>query len=487
MDTSEDKKATFDNFGKSFQEKVLQALMHDKNWATQFIEVFQVDDCLGPQYLKVIANSYIDYYKKYKEFPSTDIMLTIMRDKLSSDKDAVLRQQTINFFRTVLDHKDLGDLPWIKEKAYQFCREQNLMKALSQSVDLIPTGKYETVVDVIKRAIAAGTASSPGLDYNNDIEARYSQTYRKCIKTGIPELDDRKILNGGLGAGEIGIVVAPTGVGKSHVLVHLTAQAITQGKNVFYYTMELNERYVGIRVDSHLTGIPSLDCYERKEQIKEFFEANQEQLGKLIIKEYPGRSITVNTLRAHIEKMSLVGVVPDLIVIDYAGIMRSTEKYDLPRMELQFIIQELRSFGKEINIPVWTALQSNKEGAKSEIIDFTNLSEGFGQAFEADFILGLQRLSTQKTTGYGNVFVAKNRAGMDGMQFKIHLDTSTSTLRVLSEDEIEDMTLAIQEGKNEQKAKTMLSFANSLKEVKKKFDLDEVGKRINDPDSDRPE
>lgn len=486
MDTETKSGGAFDHFGKSFQEKVLQALMHDRNWATQFIEVFEVDECLGPAYLKYVANTYIGYYRKYKEFPSTEVMLSMMKEKLASDKDAVIRQQTANFFRLVMENKDLGDLPWIKEKAFVFCRQQNLMKALSKSVDLIQTDKYETVVDIVKKAIAAGTANSTGLDYLNDIDARYSETYRKCIKTGIPELDDKKILNGGLGAGEIGIVVAPTGVGKSHMLVHLTGQALMQGKNVFYYTMELNERYVGIRVDSHLVQIPSLECRDRKDVIKDFFEKNKEKLGNLIIKEYPGRTVTINTLRAHIEKMALNGIIPDMVVVDYAGIMRSTEKYDLPRMELQCVIQELRSFGKELDIPVWTALQSNKEGAKSEIVDTTNMSEGFGQAMEADFILGLQRLSTQKSTGYGNIFIAKNRAGMDGMQFKIHLDTSCSTLRVLTEDELQDMVLAIEEEKTENRSKATEGFMKGIKSLKKKFDIEEVGKRINDPDASEP-
>ena len=51
--------------------------------------------------------------------------------------------------------------------------------------------------------------------------------------------------------------------GKSHVLVHIGAQALKQGKNVLYYSYELNERAIGIRFDSHLLEINSTDCYEQ--------------------------------------------------------------------------------------------------------------------------------------------------------------------------------------------------------------------------------
>ena len=314
-----------------------------------------------------------------------------------------------------------------------------LKKALTESVDIILTDKYETVVDIMKTAIAAGMASSNGHDYMNDIDARYSVTFRHAVKTGIPELDEKKIMGGGLGAGEIGIVCAPSGVGKSHLLTHFGAQALLQGKNVFHYTMELNERYVGIRYDSHLTEINSSDCSDATDLIKQYFEANREHMGRLIIKEFPARSITCNNIKSHIDKMTYKGIRPDLVIIDYAGIIRSTEKYDLPRLEMQFVIQEIRKMAKELDVPVWTALQSNKEGAKADIVDLTNLAESYGQAAEADFVLGLQRMSTQKATGFGTMFIAKNRFGIDGLQFKVHLDTARSKIRVLSDAEVEDI------------------------------------------------
>jgi len=461
----------FGNLGKSFQEKVLQALLTDRNWATQFIEVFNVDEALEPAYLKLVASKYINYYNSYKEFPTHELLFTIIKDDLSSNTDLVLREQCHGFLQKVVKNENGNDLPWVKEKAFTWCRQQMLKKALSDSVDIILTDKYETVIDIMKTAIAAGMASSPGHDYNNDIDARYSVTFRHPISTGIPELDDKKVMAGGLGAGEIGIVVAPSGVGKSHLLTHFGAQALLKGKNVYHYTMELNERYVGIRYDSHLTGINSSDCSEAKDLIKEYFDSHKDQLGRLIIKEYPARSITCNTIKAHIEKMSYKGVKPDLVLIDYAGIIRSTERYELPRLEMQYVIQEIRKMAKELDCPVWTALQSNKDGAKSDIVDLTNMAESYGQAAEADFVLGLQRLSTQKATGLGTLFVAKNRFGIDGLQYKVHVDTARSKMRILSTDEVEGLQVEMDQEREKLQDSTLNSFRDAIKKSKEKFQL----------------
>lgn len=400
-----------------------------------------------------------------------DLLITIIKDDLSNNQDLVIREQCQAFLQKVIRNEDGNDLPWVKEKAFTFCRQQLLKKALSQSVDIILTDKYETVVDIMKNAIAAGVASTAGHDYNNDIEARYSLTFRHAVKTGIPELDEKKIMGGGLGAGEIGIVCAPSGVGKSHLLTHFGAQALLAGKNVYHYTMELNERYVGIRYDSHLTGINSSDCSDAKESIKEYFETNKENLGRLIIKEYPARSITCNTIKAHIEKMSYKGVKPDLILIDYAGIIRSTERYELPRLEMQYVIQEIRKMAKELDVPIWTALQSNKEGAKSDIVDLTNLAESYGQAAEADFVLGLQRMSTQKATGLGTLFIAKNRFGIDGLQFKVHVDTARSKMRILSADEVEGLHNSTESERERLQDDTVNRFKDAIKKSKEKFYL----------------
>lgn len=223
----------------------------------------------------------------------------------------------------------------------------------------------------------------------------------------------------------------------SHLLVNFGASALLAGKNVLHYTFELNERATGIRYDSNLLDIDSIDCFDHKDKIKQFYADNVETLGRLKIKYYPTGEATVSTLRSHIDKLGNEGFKPDMIIVDYAGIMRSTDRKELLRLELKQVFEELRGFANEMDIPLWTAVQSNKDGANKDFIDLTNMAEAYGQAHVADFILGLARKSLAKSTGYGNIFIAKNRAGIDGIQLQIHLDTARSKLRVISESEFQ--------------------------------------------------
>jgi hypothetical protein len=255
----------------------------------------------------------------------------------------------------------------------------------------------------------------------------------------------------------------------THTLIHFGAQALLKGKNVFHYSFELNERVTGIRYDSHLTQIASTDCLDHKAEIKSFFEANP-NLGRLIIKYLPGRSSTVNTLRSHIDKMKTKGCSPDLLIVDYAGIMRSTNKFDLLRMELKEVIQELRDLAEELDIPCWTALQSNKEGSKSDIVDLDNMAESYAQAAIADVVFGLGRKSEEKSTGLGSLFIAKNRAGMDGIKYKVMVDTARSTISILTKEDADALSSQVEEKiKETEQHNNNLAAKNARKLIKTNF------------------
>lgn len=462
----------FSPLGATFQEKVFQAMVVDKEWAKDFIEIFDIEACFDKPSLKLLASTYINHYKKYKDFPSIETLSIAIADQFTRTKaDNPFKQQIVNILAKVSANIDLQDLPWIKEKAFEFCKKQTIAGALNYCIDIIETDQVEKIVDVMRTAVNSATPTAPGHDYNNEVSARYSVITRNPVATLIPQFDDKKILNGGLGSGEVGIFVAPTGVGKTHCLIHVGAAGIKQGKNVFHYSFELNERYNGIRYDSHLTQIPSLDCYDSQKEIQKFLDENKEKLGRLIIKEFPARTIGLSTIRAHLDReCARLKIRPDLLIIDYAGLVRSAERYELPRLEMQLVIQEFRTLGKEYGVPIWTALQSNKEGAKSEIIDTTNMAESYGQAAEADFVFGLQRDNNMRESGYGNGFIAKNRMGVDGIKLKVHLDTARSTLKVLSKEEQENLEKMIEDAKDtiieEKKASAFRTLKNKIKSLK---------------------
>ena len=418
----------FSKYGKNFQEKIFQAFITDTNWAAQMIEVM-TPEYFEPKYLGYLADNYFKYYQKYKCSPTLHLLITIVRDDLREGNDIILRDQIVEFLHRIKVNPDIGDLEFVKEKSLDFCRKQALKDALEQSVELISTERYDSVVTVMKEALSKGTPSSVGHNFFEDYESRFAKINRSTCPTGLKQIDKKDILNGGLGKGEIGVITAPTGVGKSHFLVHVGCAALKAGKNVIHYTFELSETAVGRRYDSNLCDIPSNDVIDRKEEVIEKYENGE--YGRLIIKEYPTGSATVMTIRNHIEKLLLKSFVPHLIIIDYADIMRSSRKYDSLRHELKLIYEELRNLAMDMNFPIWTASQANREAADKAVVGLDNMSEAYGKAMVADVVLSLSRKPMEKSSGLGRLFVAKNRAGRDGILFPVFMDTSKSILSII--------------------------------------------------------
>ena len=425
--------AYFSCYGKHFQEKIFQALLTDHRWGAQMVEVM-TPSFFELRYLSYLTEKYFLYFTKYRSFPTPQLLVSIVRENLADDNDLILKEQVVEFLHRLRSNPDMGDQQYIKDKSLDFCKRQAFKEALEKSVELIATDKFESVVTLMKEAVSVGMASSTGHDFFEDMEARFIQSNRLVCPTGIPRLDSHDILRGGLGRGEIGVVTANTGVGKSHWLVCLGANAMRCGKNVIHYTFELSEEAVGIRYDSNLCNIPSNEICKRKDEVIKSYENHE--LGRLIIKEYPTGTASVITIRNHLDKLLLKNFKPHLIIVDYADIMRSTRSYDSLRHELKLVYEELRNLAMELNVPVWTASQANRDSVNSDIVGLENMSEAYGKAMVADVVISLSRKPAEKATGGGRLYVAKNRAGRDGLIFPINIDTARSTIEILDENHL---------------------------------------------------
>jgi len=428
----------FSQYGKAFQEKIFQGLITDIDWAKQMSEVMK-PHFFDLKYIQYLTDRYFAYFEKYSCFPTMQLLVTIIRDELTGvGADGLLREQIVDFLRRVRANPHPGDLKYVKERTLDFCKRQAFKEALEKAVDLVTDDKFESVIDLMKQAVSVGMPHSVGHDFFEDMEARFQEVVRITSPTGLASLDSKEVLDGGLGRKELGVVVAPTGVGKSHWLVAMGAEAMRRGKNVVHYTFELSETAVGKRYDANLVGINSNSIRENREKIKEFYEKNTD-LGRLIIKEYPTRSCSVNMMRNHIEKLKLRGFIPSMIVIDYADIMKSSKSYESIRHELMLVYEELRQLSQDFNLPIWTASQSNRAGSGADVVGLENMSEAYGKAMVADCVITLARKPEEKASGFARLFVAKNRAGRDGLIFPIKIDTSMSTFTALTEEEAQEM------------------------------------------------
>jgi len=420
MTTSE---ASFGRYGKSFQEGLVQLIYEDRSFADQITEV------LDPQfielnYLRIFLQKIMDYRDRYGRHPSIHAIATILKTELET-QDEVIQKQVREYFLRIHNH-ELSDVEYIKETSIDFCRKQNLKEAMLKSVGLLQNCSFDEISTVINEALKLGSETNFGYDYMADFETRFVPRYRVPCTTGWPEID--KLCGGGLGKSELGVVIAPTGAGKSMALVHLGTQAIKEGKTVIHYTLELQDRIIATRYDSCITGYPLSDIINFKEEV---YDEIKDLDGTLVIKEYPTKSASTNTIKTHLSKLIKRGITPGMVIVDYADLLKPVVVRKEKRSELESIYEEIRAISTEFQCPVWTASQTNRSGLNAEVITMEQISEAFNKCFVADFIFSISRTIQDKQNNQGKLFIAKNRNGPDGMVYNIFMDTSNVNIKIM--------------------------------------------------------
>jgi len=417
--------ASFSKYGKKFQENLVQLILDDRPFADQIFEVLDTK-FLELKYLQSFVGLILNYREKYKTHPPRDTMLTILRAEID-DEDELIQKQLRDYFTRICLSEDLPQgVEHIKEVSLDFCKKQKLKEAMIKSVKLIQSSSYEEISKIINDALKLGIDNDLGYDYLKDFEERFMIKSRNPVSTGWSLLDN--LIRGGLGQGELGVVIAPTGAGKSMALVHIGAQAVMEGLTVVHYTLELQETVVATRYDSCITGINLDDLYNRKDDVLERIKNLD---GKLIVKEYPTKSASIQTLRNHLEKLKRRGENIDMIIVDYGDLLRPIRYLKERRNELESIYEELRGMAQVFKCPIWTASQTNRSGLNAEVITMESISEAFNKCFVADFIFTISRTIEDKNNNEGRVYIAKNRNGPDGLVFPLYMNTKNVALKIL--------------------------------------------------------
>ena len=391
-------------FGPEFQAKCLASLVSDK----PFLE--RIADILSPDHWDVDAHKWIvetviSYFIQYKDIPT----LSVFKVRVDSIENEILKKSIFDNLKIIYSHIKDTDLVFVEEQFLEFCKNQKLKTAIMQSVDYLKQGEYEQIKHVVDEALKAGMERNLGHDYFEDIDKRMSEMARSTVKTSWAPIDS--VLDGGLAKGELGFIVAPAGSGKSWMLSRLGAEAMKQGKNVIHFTMELNENYTGLRYDACFSGIAFQDIRKNVDAVRKKIDNIP---GKLKIKYYPLKTVSPQSLKMHIEKIQLVtGRKIDLAIVDYADILRPfmTEKNTNSYTEAGSVYEELRAVAGELQIPIWSASQSNRSSHEEDVIGAHGVADSYRKIMTGDFIMSLSRKMEDKMQGTGRLHVIKNRFG----------------------------------------------------------------------------
>ena len=300
-----------------------------------------------------------------------------------------------------------------------------MKSAILQSVDLLENKNYDGIKSIIDEAMKAGTSRDLGQDYITSLEARLEDSARTTTKT--PWEIVNEIMDGGLGQGELGVIVAPAGIGKSWTLQALGAGALREAKTVVHYTLELNENYVGLRYDSIFTGVTTANIKYYKEDV----ESKISKLpGKLLIKYFPTKAASVQTIGAHLKQIELSGTKPDMVIVDYADILMPTGNFREKRHALGNIYEDLRGLAGELEIPIWTASQANRSALEEDVIGADKVAEDYSKVMTADFVMSMSRKVEDKIANTGRFHVIKNRFGIDRVTYPATINTNIGQVQI---------------------------------------------------------
>ena len=410
----------FNQFGATFQSKIISSLLTDN----KFIQT--ISDILEPKYFDSDANKWLTkqiskYFFEFRKSPT----LEVLKIKINQMDDDVLKVSVIENLKEAWRNIEATDLEFVKQETLGFCKNQVLKGAIEESIDLLEQKNYDEIKVIIDNAMKAGSERDLGHDYIISLESRLTDSVRNTLET--PWEAVTNVMDGGLAGGELGVLVAPAGIGKSWCLQALGAHLVKQGKTVVHYTLELNESYVGLRYDTVFSGTPTSNIKFYQEDVQ---KAIDKLTGKLIIKYYPTRSATVNTLAAHIKQMEIQEIKPDVMIVDYADILKPTTFYKEKRHATGETYENLRGLAGEFDIPVWTASQANRSSLEEEVIDASKVSEDYSKVMTADFVMSVSRKVEDKIANTGRFHVIKNRFGVDGITFPANINTNTGLIQV---------------------------------------------------------
>lgn len=406
-------------YGTGFQIKVLSSLLTHKEF------LLNIQDVLAEEYFdnnaqKWIIKQILQYFQKYHTTPSMDVL----KVELKKIDNEVLQVSIKEQLREAYKASD-EDLKYVEEEFSNFCKNQQLKKALLTSVDFLNAGDYDSIRTMIDNALKSGQDKNMGHEYNKDVESRYREDQRTPVPT--PWEPFNTLLQGGLGGGDFGLIFGNPGGGKSWSLVALGGFAVKLGYNVIHYTLELGADYVGRRYDAFYTGIGVQNIIKHKNKVEEAVSGLQ---GQLIIKEYPTGKASINTIESHIKKCIDLDFKPDLIIIDYVDLLRSKKNNRERKDEIDDIYISTKGLARELNLPIWSVSQVNRAGAKDDIIEGDKAAGSYDKMMVTDVAISLSRKRQDKVNGTGRFHIMKNRYGMDGMTFNVKADTSTGHFEV---------------------------------------------------------
>ena len=433
----------FDYLGNTFQLQLINQIIEDKDFASSIMDVIE-SSYFDNKYFKIILQMIKEYHKKYESCPNFDTLEQIVKSEITQELVAKIVLDTL---------KQIKDAPFegtvfVQEKALKFCKQQELQKAMDKAQKIITEGDFESydkVEGLVREALQVGEVEKNVTDIFMGLDTVLDEDYRHPIPMGIAGID--RLLKGGLAKGEIGVILAPTGVGKTTILTKIANTAFNLGYNVLQIFFEDNPKIVQRKHFTIWTGIePDNLALHKEEVMGKITEIQETMKNKLILKKLASDTTTMSQIKNQVRKMIADGNKIDLILLDYIDcVLPESSAKDEWKAEGS-VMRGFEAMCHELNLVGWTATQGNRSSISSEVVTTDQMGGSIKKAQVGHVIITVAKSLQQKEMNLATIAITKSRLGKDGVVFEnckfnnelLEIDTETSVTFLGFEEQQEE-------------------------------------------------
>jgi replicative DNA helicase len=433
----------FEYLGNTFQLQLLNQIIVDKDFSHSIIDVIE-NNYFENKYFKIIIQMVREYYVKYDHTPSFETLEQITKSELQQEIASKIVLDTIKKIKDA----PIDGVSFVQEKALKFCKQQELQKVMGKAQKIIDGGEfenYDTLEEMVKSALQVGAKDTSMLDVFSNLDQVLEDDYRHPIPMGIPGID--RLLKGGLAKGEIGVILAPTGVGKSTILTKMANHAFNLGFNVLQIFFEDNPKVIQRKHFTLWTKIHPDDLSEKREEVMTKVREIEESMpNKLILKKLPSDTMTMLQIKNQIRKMVSDGIKVDMIVLDYIDCIVPDKNLGDEWKSEGSVMRAFEAMCHEMNIVGWTATQGNRSSISSEVVTTDQMGGSIKKAQVGHVIISVAKTLQQKEMKLATIAITKSRIGDDGVVFEnckfdnamIEIDTESTTTFLGLEEQKEE-------------------------------------------------
>ena len=417
-----------DIFGHKFQGHILAVAARCPGFILRYRTAIDHEYFVDDSHRK-IAEVLLAHVDEHRSLPTHPTLEEEVKQATSGDDREVAVASLGDLYRD-----DVSDAHAVMQQVIKFGRHQALVNATLTIAEEIDKGQHQDLDGYgdlrkpIDNALLVGEdLLNVGIRFkgNEDRYAYYTQTEAdgERIPTGIPHLDFA--MDGGLGRGELGVILAPPKKGKTTTLINFGfgALAAAFGYNVVHYSMEIAKEKVIARYDDRLMGKRVILKRDDPTTYVDLLRQRVEDtiVGNLYVQHYHTRTATVGTIRSHLSLLAAEDFQPDLIIVDYGDIMKPQRRLGEMRHEQAGIYEDLRQLGGEFDAAVWTASQTSKGALEKDVVTIADFAEAFEKAAIADAVWAFCQTDAERIEQKARLFAAALRSAEDGRTVEVDI------------------------------------------------------------------